>query len=280
MATKLKKIRVNWFRGAKDTLELDLQKGRSIGVYGDNGCGKSTITDSIEWFYRDRIDHLWREDCKEECLRNTQCPATQNAIVSLEFNNEKFNSEKKLSPSFRSSNSNKSKEFKVYIEQSKKERLFLRYQDILRFILLTKGQKRNELMNIIGYRAITEIRDVLVRIANDIQKDQRFIQLKGQLEKNEKELIKKFGSFIKTKEELYKKANELIKPLKIGETISDPDSYQKCLDKIEVKTDKKKQKKYTKLSNYKTALNTVKEQLQDTTDYDDFLLAYRELLKD
>lgn len=280
MATKLKNIRVNWFRGAKDTLELDLQKGRSIGVYGDNGGGKSTITDSIEWFYRDRIDHLWREDCKEECLRNTQCLATQNAIVSLEFNNEKFNSEKKLSPSFRSSNSNKSKEFKVYIEQSKKERLFLRYQDILRFILLTKGKKRNELMNIIGYRAITEIRDVLVRIANDIQKNQRFIQLKGQLEKNEKELIKKFGSFIKTKEELYKKANELIKPLKIGETISDPDSYQKCLDKIEVKTDKNKQKKYTKLSNYKTALNTVKEQLQDITDYDDFLLAYRELLKD
>jgi DNA repair exonuclease SbcCD ATPase subunit len=280
MPTKLKKIKIEGFRGARLPLELDLTKNsKSIGIYGDNGCGKSTITDSAEWFYTDKIDHLWREDCKQECLRNTQHPNDKDAVVSIELNDDKFNSEKSIKSNFRSKYSNNSEEFKQYIEQSRKERLFLRYQDILRFILLTKGKKRTELMNIIGYKAITDIRDVLVRISNDIQKDQRYIQVNGQIKKNEADLMENFNQVVTEEDELYEIADDLVKPLQIGIKITDAQSFKECREKIKTTADKEKLKRSTKLTDFKTSLNHIKAQIEDTEDYDAFLEAYKSMIK-
>lgn len=281
MPTKLKKIKIEGFRGARRPLELDFTKSnKSIGIYGDNGGGKSTITDSVEWFYTDRIDHLWREDCKQECLRNTQYPNDKDAVVTIEFNNDKINSEKGISSNFKSRHSNNSQDLKQYIEQSRKERLFLRYQDLLRFILLTKGKKRTELMNIIGYNAIVGVRDVLIRISNDIQKDPRYIQVRGQITKNEADLMKNFNQLVTEEAELYEVANELIEPLKIGIKVSDKQSFKKCMEKIKTTADQEKLKRSTKLSDYKNALGDMKTQIENIEDYDKFLEAYSNMLKD
>ena len=47
---KIKSIKINGLRGVKDPLTLELNK-KSILVYGDNGTGKSSLTDSFEWFF-------------------------------------------------------------------------------------------------------------------------------------------------------------------------------------------------------------------------------------
>jgi chromosome segregation ATPase len=48
----LRKIKLEGFRGARLPVEMDFtHRHASIAIYGDNGGGKSTITDALEWFY-------------------------------------------------------------------------------------------------------------------------------------------------------------------------------------------------------------------------------------
>ena len=56
-AVKIKSISMKGLRGVKEELTLPLEQ-KSIILYGDNGTGKSSITDAIEWFYYGRIEHL------------------------------------------------------------------------------------------------------------------------------------------------------------------------------------------------------------------------------
>ena len=47
---KIKNIEINAFRGIPDILKLNLQ-GNSLLLYGENGTGKSSIVDAIEFFF-------------------------------------------------------------------------------------------------------------------------------------------------------------------------------------------------------------------------------------
>ena len=72
--TKIRRLRVAGFRGARFDLPVDLTKEhRSIAFYGENASGKSTLTDALEWFINNRVQHLWREGCKQDALRHVLC---------------------------------------------------------------------------------------------------------------------------------------------------------------------------------------------------------------
>ena len=61
---KLKRLEIEGFRGALAALQLDMTKGGqpvSTVIYGRNGTGKSSVTDSWEWLLTGRIEHLGRE---------------------------------------------------------------------------------------------------------------------------------------------------------------------------------------------------------------------------
>jgi AAA15 family ATPase/GTPase len=66
---KLKQIKISGIRGIKESLSLSLDK-KSLLIYGDNGTGKSSITDSIEWFYKDKIAHLAGNEIGKDSIRN------------------------------------------------------------------------------------------------------------------------------------------------------------------------------------------------------------------
>jgi predicted ATP-binding protein involved in virulence len=89
---KIRKLTVTGFRGARFTLPLDFTtEHRSLSVFGENASGKSTITDAIEWFIRDRVDHLWREDCKEASLRNVLLNESDASEVTVDFSDSTTN---------------------------------------------------------------------------------------------------------------------------------------------------------------------------------------------
>jgi len=72
---------------------------KSILIYGDNGTGKSSISDSIEWFFNDKVRHL-SEDSEidfKEALRNSSIPVTDISSVEMIFTKASINSTKSLS---------------------------------------------------------------------------------------------------------------------------------------------------------------------------------------
>ncbi len=277
----LRKIKLEGFRGARLPVEMDFtNRHASIAIYGDNGGGKSTITDALEWFYFNKVEHLWREDCKEECLRNTHFPDNQDAVLSIEFSDSRLNSNKTLNAKPRSKYTNGTQEFNDYLEQSKKERLFLRYGDVLRFVLLTKGEKRTQILDIIGYRHVSDIRSTLVSACNSLEKNSKFRSVRDQIEKNNAYLMDKIGQTIESEEDLYLIVNTQIKPLNLGIVVTDKASLNACIETIQVKTDKIKLERSQKLSDLQRALESLKKEVEKTENYDGFLTAYAALLKD
>lgn len=277
---RLRKIKLEGFRGARLPIELDLPGHASIAIYGDNGGGKSTITDGLEWFYFNRVAHLWREDCKDECLRNTHFPDNQDSLISIECSNASLNSDKILNSKFKSKYSNTSKDFKHYLEQSQKERLLLRYGDILRFMLLTKANKRTEILDIIGYERVTDVRSTLVSACNALERNSRFRSVRDQIEKNNASLMSKIGQTIEKEEDLYIVVNANIKPLNLGIVAVDEASLKACIDAIQIRTDKEKLARSQKLSDLQRALEDLKNEVEKTQGYDSFLVVYSILLKD
>src|SRR5688500_3962127 len=95
--TKLRRIELSGFRGARHSLPIDFEKScKSMAIFGQNAAGKSTITDAVEWFFNDRVDHLWREDCKEDSLRNVHLKEGESASVQLKFNKDSLSCTKSL----------------------------------------------------------------------------------------------------------------------------------------------------------------------------------------
>ena len=83
---KLRLIRASGFRGARYDLPVDFtDKYRSVAIFGENAAGKSTITDAMEWFVRERVQHLWGEDCKQESLRHVHCNYNEESVVEIRF---------------------------------------------------------------------------------------------------------------------------------------------------------------------------------------------------
>lgn len=145
---RVKKIQISGYRGAKYSVVIDLTtSGRSIAIFGENAAGKSTITDAIEWFFYDRVEHLWREDCKEECLRNVDIDSKEDAAVSLVFSKAAVSGGKKLKEKggkLLVEETNKTQEFKNYINTASQERIVLRTAYLREFINKRKGEKRKE----------------------------------------------------------------------------------------------------------------------------------------
>ena len=98
MKTKIKNISIKGLRGVKKSINLNLNE-KSILLYGDNGTGKSSITDAFEWFYYDRVNHLSNEEIGrdgKEALRNTYLDETEPATIRIEFSSNTLTSEKSL----------------------------------------------------------------------------------------------------------------------------------------------------------------------------------------
>lgn len=279
---RLKKLTIAGFRGARYPVQLDFTSAcKSMAIFGENATGKSTITDAVEWFLRERVDHLWREDCKDEALRNVHLDDKEDALVTLEFSDQRFSGGKRLTKALAVRDSNKTQEFTDYIARTADERLVLRTATLTHFINKRKGEKREELANIIGYEALIEFRKVILAAQHSLEKHSDYINAKTNQVVAQAKLMKLCGEVLVSEEKLFAKAGQIVQGFKPRTMITDENSYLQCIEELRGKIpQQEKAEKRAKLAELKRASESLSRAAKTAGDSEDkFLPAYSRLVR-
>jgi hypothetical protein len=165
---RIRKLLLRGLRGVLNPATLNLN-GSSVVVFGGNGRGKSSFVDGLEWFYTGSIRHLQREGCFKSAYRHRLLPPGEQACVELRLTNESLSSRLTLDGELREQHSNDSEEFAHYLEQSKRERLFLRYKELTDFVDERKGDKRRQVAALIGLEPLESLRSQFQWVSNQLK---------------------------------------------------------------------------------------------------------------
>jgi len=218
---KIKSLHMKGFRGVKEELSLELNS-KSVLLFGDNGTGKSSITDAIEWFYKDLVDHLSNEEIDRKggltALRNIFIADAEKCSVEIDFIDNNLNSQKSVilkKSNLEVENSNNSEAFNEYIESSKNENLTLKYGDLTDFVLSTKKEKLDSLSKVIGFTKISDIRSVMKRAVGEIKKSLKSRNYENEISQREGQIMESLNERVVSDEQYINKINEIIKPLKL-----------------------------------------------------------------
>jgi hypothetical protein len=238
--TKIKSTNISGIRGIKDPLPLNLNN-RSMLIFGENGSGKSSLTDAIEWYYSDGIEHLISKETGATkgrgSLRNLFIPEDEEAFIDIQYSNNKLNSTKTIDSSLKASISNTTDDFKDYLLATQSENLILRYRDLVEFIIATPGEKLEKLQNIIGFSAVADIRSLLKKSAGRIARNIKSSNYDNQKNAHHFVVLNNLGQNAYTDDQLFAGANQLIKPLQIGKDIKSHKDIHDVLKAIEAKED-------------------------------------------
>lgn len=265
MTTKINHISINGIRGIKNTLNLNLN-GKSVLIYGDNGTGKSSITDSIEWFYTDKVSHLSGSEIDlKDALRNSYLNDTIDSTVTINYNIKSHDA-------FKSITDKKNKlsvtstaitdDLKQYYFDSEKENLILRYQFLRDFIDQTKGDKLKFLSDIIGFSEVTKIKEVLKKVNNSIKTEIKTQNFEAQTNTQKQTLIEKIGAAVSQENNLFEKINEIIIPFNTGFTVNSVEDIDTFLNHIKKPVNAKELIKLKFLENTNNTLSTIKDEIE------------------
>lgn len=239
--TKIKNISIKGIRGIKKEAILPLDE-KSILIYGGNGSGKSSITDALEWFYYDKVEHLSSEEIGRkglEGLRNIHIDDAEDGIISIEYSDSGLNSSKVVSlkkPRLETNYINTAADFSSYLGDSQKERIILRYRDLVSFILATKGEKLVELSNIIGFSEVISTRDTLRKSLSSIKKEIKNLSYDTQHAYHQDQLLSQLKQNVVSDEQYLDTINTIIEPLNLGKragSFSDLDDILSLLKRTE-----------------------------------------------
>jgi len=276
---KIKNIEISSFRGIRYSLNLSLDSSKSVLIYGDNGSGKSSITDALEWFYDDKVEHLSKEEIGPKginALRNIFLSDNEDAFVNLKFSNLRIDARKRLfykSLKLSSEYLNSTQEFNNYISASQKENLILRYKDLLRFILFTKSERLEEISEIIGFSEVTKVKTVFKKAVNSLGKELKIRNFDSQINNKQTLIIEQVQQNINNDDQYFNAVRELITPLKLSVEVKNVESVDKVLQLIKKPEDEKAIRLQLSYEKVIETLGNLKDSLQN------ILSSYREYYK-
>lgn len=276
---KINKINIKGLRGIQTNLVVDLDS-KSFLLFGDNGSGKSSITDAFEWFYCDLIQHLSTDEIDRKggisALRNIFLGDQDKGLINLKFNDNNFNSTKEIQinrDKIITDQSNKTDTFDKYIKSSRNENLILRYQDLINFILASKNDKLKELSNIIGFSDVSNTRSLLKKISNKLSRELKNNNFENQISYRDSNLIEYLESNITSDKQFFQAINKLITSFNIKKTINKIEDIDSVLELVKKPED-------TQIINKKQFINKVVEFLKNlTSELDELEKQYSEYQK-
>jgi energy-coupling factor transporter ATP-binding protein EcfA2 len=155
---KVQRLVMRAFRGVPDEMTVDFGKGESIVVYGDNGTGKSTIADALEWYFTGEIELLSHEG-RQQAVRYVGGEA--NGVTSVEVFTSGTLGGKAVFPDERTAEA---------FHAIRRETFLLRGRTLADFINKTKTEKWKALVDILGLDAIESLREDIQRARNELRK--------------------------------------------------------------------------------------------------------------
>jgi uncharacterized Zn finger protein (UPF0148 family) len=177
---KIDTIELSWFRGAatKATLKAGL---KSVVVYGENACGKSSFVDAIEFMItQGKIEHLRNEfSDPTNCVRNTETPDGEDCKAKISFENRAF-IEACVPQTGRIRFKASSDDLLSAIQKWDVQKHILRQDEVSDFIHLTKSQKYSVLSPLLGLQEYEEIAQNMVRIRGSILEKSQYQTLQGE----------------------------------------------------------------------------------------------------
>jgi recombinational DNA repair ATPase RecF len=235
MSIKINKIEIDGIRGIQSKLELPLN-GKSIVLYGDNGTGKSSISDSLEWFYTNKVSHLSSTEIDlKDALWNINKNEEDTSYVSVSFvKSSSLDGERKLISKKGKLNvelSNSTDPFKDYLIKSESENLLLRYQYLTDFIDNTKSDKLKYLSDIIGYSEVTKKKEIIRKSYSGLASEIKAQNFEAQINAQKAVLIEKLGAAISQEINLFETIEEKLKALNLQIKI---DSFEKINEVLEI----------------------------------------------
>lgn len=261
MSIKINKIEIDGIRGIQSKLELPLN-GKSIVLYGDNGTGKSSISDSLEWFYSNKVSHLSSNEIDlKDALRNINKNEDDTSYVSLNYvKASSIDGERKLTSKKGKLNvelSNATDPFKEYLLNSESENLLLRYQYLTDFIDNTKSEKLTYLSNIIGYSEVTKKKEILRKSYTGLTSEIKAQNFEAQLNAQKGVLIEKLEASISLEINLFETIEEKIKPLNLQIKIDSFEKINEVLEFLKASSDQQIHEELSFLEKVKVFSNTI-----------------------
>jgi len=167
MTSKIKKVKINSLRGIRD-LELQID-GKKLLIYGENGTGKSSIVDAIEFFFSGTISHL----------KGVRGISLQNHGPHIHFEKDDMNVEITFNPgnitlirNF-SLMSSPPEHLKSYFQITQKSAFILRRSQLLEFIISRPAERFRVIGSIIGIESLDNI---------ELEMKKVFDKIKGEIE--------------------------------------------------------------------------------------------------
>lgn len=280
---KIKYINITGVRGVREELNLSPDK-KSLLIYGDNGTGKSSITDALEWFYNDSIEHLTGEEVGgkgKNALRNIFLNPNEDAKIEIQYSNKLIDNEKSINNSLKTFNSNRSKDFTNYFSQSQSENLILRYRDLVQFIIATKGDKLKHLQNIIGFSQVQELRSLLKLVGGRIARGIKAGGFSNKRSAQQAILLESLGQNIISSKQFFETVLKLVEPLKIEKEIKSFKDVKTALKSIETKEDTKVVEQIAFQNKIADTLTDLEIEINDIHSlFNDYYKSYIALRKD
>ena len=264
MEIKIKQLNLTGLRGVKGQISLPLNE-KSALLCGDNGTGKSSISDSLEWFYTDNVSHLSSSEIDlKEALRNTYLKESESSSVAVSFGNAALDGERKIffkRGKLSSEFSNTTDVFNKYLSRSENENLILRYQSMRDFIDQTKGDKLKYLSDIIGFSEVTRIKETLRKGVNSVKTEIKNQNFETLINTQKQTLIDKIGAAVSQEENLFERINEVIKEKRTGINVRSTADIDKVLDHIKTPINNEVVSELKFLENISAALNNLKKEI-------------------
>ena len=181
---RIKSIELAWFRGAAAPVSLDLNC-RSMVVYGENGSGKSSFIDAVEYVLKKgSIEHLKTEysgSNQVNAIPNTHKPEGGKTALRV-----KFEDDSELNVDFSSNGSSKNSGTQgIAMGEWEYRQTVLRQAEVSEFVHDTKGKKYSALLPLFGLHKMEFAAENLRKLAKHIETESGLNEKKSKLKQVE-----------------------------------------------------------------------------------------------